>query len=70
MDITMDLTVELGRTMMQVKEINVLDEGTIVELDNSDKENIKAIIDLNKNHEVYKGHFPNNPVVPEFALLN
>lgn len=41
---------------------------TIVELDNSDKENIKAIIDLNKDHEVYKGHFPNNPVVPGVCL--
>lgn len=26
----------------------------IIELDNSDKENIKAIIDLNKDHEIYK----------------
>jgi 3-hydroxyacyl-[acyl-carrier-protein] dehydratase len=41
---------------------------TIVELDSSDKENIKAIIDLNKNHEVYKGHFPGNPVVPGVCL--
>lgn len=41
---------------------------TIVELDSSDKENIKAIIDLNKDHEVYKGHFPGNPVVPGVCL--
>jgi 3-hydroxyacyl-[acyl-carrier-protein] dehydratase len=41
---------------------------TIVELDSSDKENIKAIIDLNKNHEVYEGHFPGNPVVPGVCL--
>jgi len=40
----------------------------IVELDSSDKENIKAIIDLNKDHEVYKGHFPGNPVVPGVCL--
>ena len=33
---------------------------TIKELDNSDKENIKAVIDLNKYHEIYKGHFPGN----------
>jgi len=41
---------------------------TIVELDSSDKENIKAIIDLNKDHEVYEGHFPGNPVVPGVCL--
>ncbi len=41
---------------------------TIVELDYSDKENVKAIIDLNKDHEVYEGHFPGNPVVPGVCL--
>ena len=40
----------------------------IVELDNSNKENIKAIVDLNKNHEIYKGHFPGNPIVPGVCL--
>lgn len=41
---------------------------TIVEIDSSDKENVKAIIDLNKDHEVYNGHFPGNPVVPGVCL--
>ena len=41
---------------------------TIIELDSSDKEKIKAIIDLNKDHEVYEGHFPGNPVVPGVCL--
>lgn len=41
---------------------------TIVELDYSNKENIKAIIDLNKEHEVYEGHFPGKPVVPGVCL--
>ena len=40
----------------------------IIELDSSNKENIKAIIDLNKDHEVYEGHFPGNPVVPGVCL--
>ena len=40
----------------------------IIELDSSNKENVKAIIDLNKEHEVYKGHFPGNPVVPGVCL--
>lgn len=41
---------------------------TIKNLDISNKENIKAIIELNKDHEVYKGHFPGNPVVPGVCL--
>ncbi len=41
---------------------------TIVELDSSNKENVKAIIDLNKDHEVYEGHFPGNPIVPGVCL--
>jgi 3-hydroxyacyl-[acyl-carrier-protein] dehydratase len=41
---------------------------TLAELDNNDKENVMAIVDLNKNHEVYKGHFPGNPVVPGVCL--
>ena len=41
---------------------------TIVELDSCNNENIKAIIDLNKDHEVYEGHFPGNPVVPGVCL--
>jgi len=41
---------------------------TLTDLDNRDKENLKAIIDLNKDHEVYKGHFPGNPVVPGVCL--
>jgi 3-hydroxyacyl-[acyl-carrier-protein] dehydratase len=41
---------------------------TITKLDISDQENLKAIIDLNKDHDVYKGHFPGNPVVPGVCL--
>ena len=36
---------------------------TIAELENN-SETVKAIIDLNKDHEIYKGHFPGNPVMP------
>lgn len=41
---------------------------TLKEIDPSDKENIKAIVELNKDHEIYKGHFPGNPVVPGVCL--
>ena len=40
---------------------------TIAELENN-TETVKAIIDLNKDHEIYKGHFPGNPVVPGVCL--
>ncbi|HAN18022.1 MAG: hypothetical protein A2X13_10070 [Bacteroidetes bacterium GWC2_33_15] len=33
-----------------------------------DAENSTAFIELNKNHEIYKGHFPGNPVVPGVCL--
>ncbi|OFX22460.1 MAG: hypothetical protein A2041_08185 [Bacteroidetes bacterium GWA2_31_9b] len=41
---------------------------TLIEFDKIDNENIKAVIKLNKNHPVYKGHFPGNPVVPGVCL--
>ncbi len=41
---------------------------TIKEINPSDKENIEVVIELNKDHEIYKGHFPGNPVVPGVCL--
>ena len=41
---------------------------TINKLDLSQKDGITAIIELNKNHEIYQGHFPGNPVVPGVCL--
>lgn len=35
----------------------------------SDDSGLVAIIKLNPNHEVYKGHFPNQPVVPGVIQL-
>ncbi len=35
----------------------------------SDDSGIVATIKLNPNHEVYKGHFPNQPVVPGVIQL-
>ncbi len=40
----------------------------ILEINKKDNENTTALIELNKNHEVYKGHFPGNPVVPGVCL--
>ena len=30
---------------------------------------LKAIIELNSEHDVFKGHFPNNPVTPGVCML-
>lgn len=30
---------------------------------------LKAIIELNHEHDVFKGHFPNNPVTPGVCML-
>lgn len=30
---------------------------------------LKSIIELNPEHEVFKGHFPNNPVTPGVCML-
>ena len=30
---------------------------------------IKSIIELNPEHDVFKGHFPNNPVTPGVCML-
>ncbi len=30
---------------------------------------LQAIIELNAQHEVFKGHFPNNPVTPGVCML-
>lgn len=30
---------------------------------------LKAIIELNPEHDVFKGHFPNNPVTPGVCML-
>lgn len=30
---------------------------------------LKAIIELNPEHNVFKGHFPNNPVTPGVCML-
>jgi len=40
----------------------------ILEINKKDNENTTALIELNKQHEVYKGHFPGNPVVPGVCL--
>ena len=40
----------------------------IQEIRETEENKVTAIIELNKDHEVYKGHFPGNPVVPGVCL--
>ena len=41
---------------------------TILNLDRSDM-NLTSRVELNPNHGVYEGHFPNQPVVPGVCMI-
>ena len=41
---------------------------TITEFEYKEQE-VKAIVQLNKDHEIFKGHFPGNPVMPGVCML-
>ncbi len=41
---------------------------SVKEFNFTDKQ-LKAIIELNPEHDVFKGHFPNNPVTPGVCML-
>lgn len=34
-----------------------------------DEQNVNAVIELNKDHDIFKGHFPGNPVMPGVCML-
>lgn len=41
----------------------------IRKLSNFDENRIELIVELQKNHDIFKGHFPNYPVTPGVAML-
>lgn len=41
----------------------------IVSTDKNDDGNHTIVVYLNKDHEVFKGHFPNNPVTPGVCMM-
>lgn len=41
----------------------------ILSTDKIDDESYTVIVNLNKEHEVFKGHFPNNPVTPGVCMM-
>ncbi|MCF1190203.1 3-hydroxyacyl-ACP dehydratase [Mangrovimonas sp. AS39] len=48
---------------MLIKDFYTLNDLTVVE------NSAKAHITINKNHEVFKGHFPGNPVTPGVCMM-
>ena len=41
---------------------------TVTEFQYKEQE-VKSIVELNKDHEIFKGHFPGNPVTPGVCML-
>lgn len=48
---------------MQLKDFYTLNNLTVNE------ELVTAIITINKNHQIFKGHFPGNPVTPGVCMM-
>ncbi|WP_293893379.1 3-hydroxyacyl-ACP dehydratase [Flavobacterium sp.] len=42
---------------------------TINSIDKKDDHNFEVVIYINENHEVFKGHFPGNPVMPGVCMI-
>jgi 3-hydroxyacyl-[acyl-carrier-protein] dehydratase len=42
---------------------------TIVSLENTADSKYKAVILVNEKHEVFKGHFPGNPIMPGVCMM-
>lgn len=41
----------------------------VLHINNKSKESIEAEVRLNSNHEVFKGHFPGQPVLPGACMV-
>lgn len=41
----------------------------IIDIKNSDEKQFQYFIQINKAHEIFNGHFPNNPVTPGVCML-
>jgi len=42
---------------------------TIKNTEKIDENNFKVQIELNPNHQVFEGHFPNNPITPGVCMM-
>ncbi|PHR44588.1 MAG: 3-hydroxyacyl-ACP dehydratase [Fluviicola sp.] len=41
----------------------------VEKIDNLDSNKYEAYIHLNKGHDIFKGHFPNNPITPGVCMV-
>jgi 3-hydroxyacyl-[acyl-carrier-protein] dehydratase len=42
---------------------------TVISLENTADSKFKAVILINEKHEVFKGHFPGNPIMPGVCMM-
>ncbi|MES2748200.1 MAG: 3-hydroxyacyl-ACP dehydratase [Bacteroidota bacterium] len=42
---------------------------TIKSIDKKDDHNYMVVLFINENHEVFKGHFPGNPIMPGVCMM-
>lgn len=43
---------------------------TIGKLSQPEEDKIEAIVDINPDHDVFKGHFPSQPVLPGVVMID
>jgi 3-hydroxyacyl-[acyl-carrier-protein] dehydratase len=56
--------------LIQNRKIMLLkDFYKIISLEKNDSQKYLAIIFVNENHEVFKGHFPGNPIMPGVCMM-
>lgn len=41
----------------------------VISLENTSENNYLAVILINEEHEVFKGHFPGNPIMPGVCMM-
>lgn len=41
----------------------------VLKTEKIDDSNVKVQIELNPNHSIFKGHFPNNPIMPGVCMI-
>ena len=56
--------------LYQIKKLMLLkDFYTLDSIENTDVNKYSAAITLNKDHDIFKGHFPGNPVTPGVCMM-
>lgn len=56
--------------LIQNRKIMLLkDFYKVITLEKNDSQKYLAIIFVNENHEVFKGHFPGNPIMPGVCMM-